>query len=186
LRPGQETVLSWDAGAVDCRVVASAGAYILLQLGRGRVQAHPEGICALTYLDGMTPMGWEGEVEPGMQDGEVRFRLTGAAADRRSSVRLPITAEMQVKADSAVDEAKMLDISAGGMRFRHSGHFRSGEMVRINGKLPGGPMLDANAVVRASEPGLCSVEFTSMYGATVADLGAWTVSMLRASLSGVG
>ena len=68
LRPGQDTVLSWAEGAVDCRVVAAAGglrAAAARALRRPTSDRTPSGRCSLTYLDGMIPMGWDGTVEPG-------------------------------------------------------------------------------------------------------------------------
>jgi hypothetical protein len=47
-------------------------------------------------------------------------------------------------------------------------------------------LLDADAVVRGSEPGITSVEFTEMHGAPAATVGAWVVDVLRASLAGQG
>jgi hypothetical protein len=187
LRPGQETVLAWNAGAIDCHVVASAGSYVLLRLGRGRMTAPPSGACSLTYLDGMTPMGWDGAVEPGAQEGEVRFRLqTAGAADRRASVRLPVGVPMDLEADGAVERTKTLDISAGGMRFHHAGLHPLGTVVHVRVALPNGPLLDADAIVRASEPMISSVEFTTMHGASAAEVGAWTVAQLRSYIAGQG
>jgi hypothetical protein len=190
LRPGQDTVLSWRSGAVECRVVAAAGQFVLLRPERrDAVGAVPSGECSLTYLDGMVPMGWDGSVEAGGHPGELRFRVGAEdlAADRRSSVRVPLFATVKVtSAGREPVEAQLLDVSAGGMRFRAPGRIPNGTPVRVRSTLHDGLVVDSDAVVRASDPGLTSVEFTAMHGADAQAIGAWTVSVLRASLAGHG
>jgi len=186
LRPGQDTVLSWPGGAVDCHVVAAAGAFVLLRANG--VSSLGEdlftGGCSLTFLDGMIPMGWDGSVEFGAEPGELRFRVSeGAGADRRSSVRLPIFATVSVAAAGGERlRGQMLDISAGGMRFRQPGQLATGTLVHLRAELPGGPTVEAHAVVRKSEPGVTAVEYTAMHDASAQDVGAWTVAQLRAAL----
>ena len=186
LRPGQDTVLSWRSGAVECRVVAAAGQFVLLRPERR--DAHgtvPSGACSLTYLDGMVPMGWDGRVEAGAHAGELRFRVGDAApADRRSAVRVPIFAAVHVtSAGRDPVDGRLLDVSAGGMRFRAPGRIDCGTVVRVRARLTDGLTVDADAVVRASEPGVTSVEFTAMHAASAQDIGAWTVGVLRSALS---
>lgn len=173
-------MLSWSAGAVECRVVAAAGAYVLLRLGRSSAGS-PYGRSSLTYLEGITPMGWDGDVEPGQQAGEVRFHLFGEA-DRRASVRLPVNAEVIVLQGGRTEAGRLLDISAGGLRFRHPGEFDRGSTIRVRLQLPGGPLVDADAAVRAAEPGLSCAEFATLHAATAADIGAWTVAQLRTAI----
>jgi PilZ domain len=173
---------------MDCRVVASAGAYVLLKLGRGQWDSPPAGACSLTYLDGMTPMGLDGDVEPGAHEGEIRFRLISTgSADRRSSVRLPVMAPVTLTKGGESQPARLLDVSAGGMRFVHgAGKHELGEVVRVEVHLPDGPFVAADAVVRASEAQISSVEFTMLHHGTPQEIGAWTVARLRSSLAGQG
>ncbi len=191
LRPGQDVVVSWPAGAIDCRVVASAGAFVLVRPERimAMIQELPTGKCALTFLDGMIPMGWDGMIEYGSQPGELRFCVDGdlASADRRSSVRLPIFAEVAVTVAEEVLGGHVLDVSAGGMRFRVPGRLELGAQVHVRVALPGdGPVIEADAIVRASERGIAAVEFTELHNATQQEIGAWTVGQLRSALAGHG
>jgi hypothetical protein len=189
LRTGDQAQLSWPRGSVECRVVAAAGAYVLLRPeGPG---APPAGRCSLTYLDGKIPMGWDGEVMAGPNTRELRFRVTdtGRVADRRGSVRVPVTAPVHVAMTDNTREpagtGSIIDVSAGGMRFRRNGRIPKGANVRVHAELPGGPVIEADAVVRSSEPGICSVEYTSMHGSSAAEVGAWTVEVLRTALATV-
>ena len=181
-------MLSWKGGAVDCRVVAAAGAFVLLRPDHvvTAMEQPPSGPSSLTYLDGMIPVGWDGEVEPSSEPGELRFRLLDDAggADRRSSVRLPIFANADVTFEGQTLVAQLLDVSAGGIRFRQPGRLEAGSLLRVRAELPGGPVIDSDAVVRTSEVGATSAEFTAMHGATAQEIGAWTVARLRASLFG--
>ncbi len=190
LHSGQDTVLSWPSGAMDCRVVAAAGAFVLLHpAGSAGPAGHvlPSGACSLTFLDGMIPMGFDGMVEAAGYPGEMRFRVTDAdrAADRRSAVRIPVFADVQVTSEWLTATGQLLDVSAGGLRLRIPGdRLESATEVHVRVALPGeGPVIDAHAVVRASEPGIASVEFRHMHGATVQEVGAWTVARLRATLA---
>jgi hypothetical protein len=190
LRPGQDTVLSWRSGAVECRVVAAAGQFVLLRPERrDALGTVPSGACSLTYLDGMVPMGWDGQVEAGAHPGELRFRVgdAGTAADRRSSVRVPVFATVHVTGIGREPlDGQLLDVSAGGLRFRAPGRIRSESVLRVRTQLTEALLIDAESVVRTSEPGVTSVEFTEMHAATEQDIGAWTVAVLRASLAGHG
>ena len=190
LRPGQDTVLSWPAGAVECRVVAAAGQFVLLRPERrDALGTVPDGTCSLTYLDGMVPMGWDGRVEAGAHPGELRFRVgdAGACADRRSSVRVPVFATVHVtSAGREPLDGQLLDVSAGGLRFRARGRIATGTALRVRTQLGDDLQIDADAVVRASEPGITSVEFTAMHAADGQEIGAWTVAVLRAALAGQG
>ena len=192
LRPGQDTVLSWTAGAIDCRVVAAAGAYVLLRPERASaVHELPEASCSLTFLDGMIPMGWDGVVEFSSEPGELRFHVSGGrpAADRRSSVRLPIYANVAVSVEDTIQEGQVLDVSAGGMRLRVETEERVElhTTVHIRCELPGGgPLVDTDAIVRASEPGMIAVEFAGLAAAEAQAVGRWTVGQLRNSLAGRG
>lgn len=128
-------------------------------------------------------------MEFGAEPGELRFRTNdhGSNADRRSSVRLPIFADVSVTADGCALDGQLLDISAGGMRFRVPERLELGSLVHIRAHLPGGgPVIDAHAAVRASERGIAAVEFTAMHEASAQDIGAWTVGQLRSSLAGRG
>ena len=181
-------MLSWPSGAMDCRVIAAAGAYVLLRpSGSAGPNGHslPEGECSLTFLDGMIPMGWDGMVELSSFQGELRFKVldAGCEADRRSAVRLPVFAAVNVTVDDRTMTGQMLDVSAGGLRCRLSGERHAiGRLVHVAFELPqGGPAVSADAVVRASEPGIVSVEFSHMHSSSAADIGAWTVAMLRSS-----
>jgi PilZ domain-containing protein len=190
LRPGQETVLSWGAGAVDCRVVAAAGSFILLTPKQVDDDwTVPAGACSLTYLDGMIPVGWDGQVEGGPVAGELRFRIAdnGGEVDRRSAVRIPVFGNVTVTHAGSPVETQLLDVSAGGMRFRYVRRLPVGAAVRVRTELPGGgPVVEADAVVRVSEPGITAVEYTALHGVDAQEIGAWSVSRLRASLAGQG
>lgn len=184
-------MLSWTAGAIDCRVVAAAGAFVLLRPERPAAvdDEPPSGACSLTFLDGMIPMGWDGQVDFGAEPGELRFRVNedgaGTTADRRSSVRLPIFANVSVTLHGRVLEGQLLDVSAGGMRFRITERLEVGTGVQVLSRLPGdGPEIVADAVVRASGPGFAAVEYVTMHAATPQDIGAWTVGQLRGALAG--
>jgi hypothetical protein len=182
LRPGEATLLSWRGGAVECRVVAAAGSYVLLR--PTRITLAPVGSCTLSTLHG-DPAAWDGDVELAPHPHELRFRVADATRppDRRSSVRVSVHADAEVAGPGgAIDQVELLDISAGGMRFRRSGHLSEGTPVRVHARLPGGPVIEADAVVRVSDPDACGVAFTELRGATAADIGAWTVEVLRAAL----
>lgn len=188
LAPGQDTVLSLHRMSVDCRVVAAAGAFVLLK-SRGEELPHealPAKDCVLSFMDGMVPMVWDGEVQPGAEAGELRFQLAAQerATDRRSAVRLPVVALVTATVDGVASRGQMLDISAGGLRYRHPVQLGADRRVRVGVTLPrGGPYVEAEAVVRQSTPtGVTSVEFTAMHGASVQDIGAWTIGWLRESL----
>ncbi len=190
LHPGQQAVLSWPAGAMECRVIAAAGSYVLLRpAGSSGPLGHdlPEGSCSLTYLDGMIPMGWDGLVVNGAHPGELCFRVTDPdrGADRRSSVRLPVFAEVEVTVAGRTSTGQLLDVSAGGLRFRLRGdRLERDTLVHVRFELPSGDLsVDAHALVRTSEPGIASVKFTAMHGSSAQDIGAWTVAMLRSSLT---
>lgn len=183
-------MLSWPAGAMDCRVIAAAGSYVLLRPGgsSGPQGRHlPRGGCSLTYLDGMIPMGWDGQVEPSGHPDELRFRVTDAdrTADRRSAVRMPVLADVQVTVAGHTATGQLLDVSAGGLRFRLGGdRLEPDTLVHVRCELPNdGPHIDAHARVRNCEPGIASVEFSELHGAREQDIGAWTVAMLRSSLT---
>ena len=186
LRPGQDTVISWDAGALECRVVAAAGQFVLLAPERGTdATGDPSGHCSLTYLEGMVPMGWDGTVERAGHPGELRFRVRdgGQAADRRSSVRVPVTASATLRHGDETLDGQVLDVSAGGLRLRHRGRLASGTPVHVRVELPGSLVVDADGVVRTSQPGVSCVEFTAMHAADPAAVGAWTVGVLRANFA---
>jgi len=187
LSSGQDTVLSWRTGALECRVVAAAGDYVLL---RPEVPVDPafapRGAASLTYLDGMVPMGWDGDVQPGGEFGELRFQVTDPdrTADRRSSVRVPIFAAVRiVDVDATVHSGHLLDVSAGGMRFRHPGRFEEGAMLRVLCALSEELVIDSDAIVRAAQQGVTSVEFTHMRCASRDTIARWTVGLLRQGLA---
>lgn len=184
LSPGQDTVLSWPAGAIDCRVIAAAGSFVLLRPERIHAMAQelPGSKCSLTFLDGMIPMGWDGRVEYGSEPGELRFHST-ETADRRSAVRLPIFADVSITIDGRVLDGQLLDISAGGMRFRIPERVERGVNLRVRVVLPDGPTVEADGSIRAAEPGIASVEFTQLYNVTMQEIGAWTVGRLRSALA---
>lgn len=190
VRPGQDTVLSWSSGAVDCRVVAAAGAFVLLSPGRFNAQSTrvPVGRCGLTFVDGIIPVGWDGTVELGSAHGEWRFQVAADSgeADRRTSVRLPHFVDITVGGPGGDQRCLLLDISAGGARFRSAVRLAVGSSVRLRGALDDTFVLDAEGIVRTSEPSIAAVEFTHLHGITTQQLGAWTVSRLRASLVGHG
>jgi hypothetical protein len=189
LRSGQEAVLSWRTGAAECRIVAAAGAFVLLRPERPLDPIiSPTGAASLTFLDGMVPMGFDGDVQSGGEPGELRFRVTDPdrAADRRSSVRVPMFASVAVNTGEQVLNGQLLDVSAGGMRFRHTGRLQPGQLIRLACTLPGGPVIDADAAVRGAEQGVTSVEFTTMHGVDQQTLGRWTVGVLRGALNGQG
>jgi hypothetical protein len=183
LRSGQEAVLAWEGGAVECRVVAVAGEYILLRPERlADPDEVPSGPASLTYLEGMVPIGWDGDVQPGAQAGELRFRVVGVA-DRRGAVRVPVTATVHLSGSEDVRAGQVMDLSAGGLRFRHGGRLGLGQELRLVCALPGGIVIDADAVVRAGGSGVTSVAFTRLYGVDRDTLARWAVSVLRASLA---
>ena len=187
LRHGDEAQVSWNDGAVSCRVIAAAGSYVLLRPDRDPTEA-PAGPCSLTYLDGYVPMGWDGELAPGTAPGEFRFRVTdtGRVADRRNTVRVPVEASVHVDVPGERTredlDGRIIDVSAGGMRLRRRGQIAKGTPVRVRAELPGGPIIDADAIVRASEPGICSVEYMTLNASTAEDIGAWSVGVLRHAL----
>lgn len=181
LRPGEGTLLSWRGGAVECRVVAAAGSYVLLR--PTRITLAPIGPCTLSTLAG-EPFGWDGDVDLAAHPHELRFRVADGSrpADRRAAVRVPVTAPVAVRADDGtIADAELIDVSAGGMRFRRRGALRPGSSVRVHAELPDGPVIDAEAVVRVAGDD-CAVEYTEMLAATRADVGAWTVDVLRSAL----
>lgn len=183
LRPGEGTLLSWRGGAVECRVVAAAGSYVLLR--PTRITLAPVGACSLSTLDG-EPFGWDGDVDLAAHPHELRFRVSdaGRPADRRAAVRVPVAAPVEVRAaDGTFADAELVDVSAGGMRFRRPGRLPAGTTVRVHAELPDGPVIDAEAVVRVCGSDDCAVEYTEMLGASRADVGAWTVDVLRAGLA---
>ena len=188
LRNGQETVLSWSAGAIDCRVVAAAGAFVLLrpQASLANVEAPPSGPCSLMYLDGMVPMGWDGQVEPGSTPGELRFRVDGGlAADRRSAVRIPVMADAEVVALGSRLPCRVLDVSAGGMRLRTpKRRLAVGSRIHVRAQLPnGGPVIDTDAIVRQTEPGVAAIEFFNLHPDTTLAIGMWAVERMRSALA---
>ena len=190
LRSGQETVLSWSSGAVECRVVAAAGAYVLLRPDRQfDAFSAPSGSASLTYLDGMVPMGWDGQVEDGGHPGELRFRVGDPSrqADRRSAIRIPVFATVRITVPGeGPGTGQLLDVSAGGLRFRHSMVLPVGQLIRVLCALPDGMVVDSDAVVRSTEPGVAAVEFTTMHATDRETIGRWTVSVMRAALNGQG
>ena len=78
LRSGQDTVLSLGGRAVECKVVAAAGRFVLLRPER-KADVFPFGRCSLTYLSGMVPMGWDGTVS------RVATRASGASTSTPTS-----------------------------------------------------------------------------------------------------
>jgi hypothetical protein len=187
LRPGQDIVLSSHDGAVDCKVVAVAGHYVLLKPQKPAdvmlATAFTGRASSLTYLDGMVPTGLDGDVEQGSRADELRFRVT-QAVDRRSSVRVPVFAQVVARlSEGDPIHGQVLDVSAGGMRFRHPGKTKPGEVIRLRAELPGGLVVDAEGIVRTMQAGVTSVEFIAMHGATSAEVGEWTVNVLRAHLA---
>jgi PilZ domain len=189
LRLGQDVVLSWPSGAADCRVIAAAGAFVLLRPDRGDdFQDGIPGPCTLTFLDGMIPMGWDGHIDFGSEPGELRFRLQDPSigAERRSSVRLPVFVEVMVATGEVETRGQMLDLSAGGMRFRGTGEHPVDSIVRVFTQLPNGPAIDAHGNVRMSQPGgVVAIEFTAFHVGSAQEIGAWTVGQLRQSLARV-
>ena len=104
LRPGEATLLSWRGGAVQCRVVAAAGSYVLLRPARTTLA--PVGSCTLATLDG-EPAGWDGEVELALHPHELRFRhrLHLAVGDL-VRVRCALPDGILVDADAVVRSAE--------------------------------------------------------------------------------
>jgi hypothetical protein len=153
LRPGQDIVLSSPEGAVDCRVVAAAGRYVLITPRKPEdLQiSNFQGKTWLTFLDGMVPMGWDGSVEVGSHPDELRFCVSEQynAADRRSAVRLPIFAQIVARGPQGDPiHGHVLDVSAGGLRFRHPGRLEQGLPLRVRAELPGGLVIDAEGIAR--------------------------------------
>ncbi len=175
-----------SSGTANCRVVAAAGAFVLLrpEMTHALADGIP-GACSLNFLDGMIPMGWDGSAVWGSEPGELRFRIAEGEreADRRSSVRLPIFAEVMVASAGTEIRGQILDVSAGGMRFRGTGVHPIDTLLRIHTQLPGGPVIDAHGTVRLSEPGgVTAIEFTAFHVGSAQEVGAWTVAQLRKSL----
>ena len=189
IRPGQDIVLSSSDGAVDCRVVAAAGFYVLLRPVKPRdvefASTFSGRRSSLTYLDGKVPAGVDGAVEAGTRPGELRFRVE-ESVDRRTSVRVPVYAQVVARLPSGEPiHGQMLDVSAGGLRFRHTTRLRvaSGTPVRVRTELSDDVVVDADGIVRTAIAGVISVEFTRMHGATGADIGRWSVNVLRDHLA---
>ena len=187
LRPGQDIVLSSSDGAVDCRVVAAAGKYVLIRPQKPKdlhLATTFSGLSSLTYLDGMVPAGVDGAVEAGGRDGELRFRVD-EAVDRRSSVRVPLYADTVARLPHGAPlHGQVLDLSAGGLRFRHSEKRKiaKGTAIRVRAELPHDAVLDADGIVRSAQGGVVSVQFTRMNGISARELGDWTVNVLRLHL----
>src|SRR4051812_32302881 len=123
IRPGQDIVLSSSDGAVECNVVAAAGYYVLLRPVKPKDLEFAFTFAgrrsSLTYLDGKVPAGVDGAVEAGTRANELRFRVE-EAVDRRTSVRVPVTGKIVARLPSGDPiHGELLDISAGGVRFRH-------------------------------------------------------------------
>ena len=189
IRPGLDIVLSSNDGAVDCRVVAAAGFYVLLRPVKPRdvefASTFSGRRSSLTYLDGKIPAGVDGAVEAGNRPGELRFRVE-ESVDRRTSVRVPVYAQVVARLPSGEPvHGQVLDVSAGGLRFRHTTRLRvaSGTPVRVRSELPGGLVVEADGVVRTAIAGVISVEFTRMHAASPADIGRWSVNVLRDHLT---
>jgi hypothetical protein len=177
LRPGEETRLEWRGGAVECRVVAAAGSFVLLR--PTRITLAPVGACTLSALSGL-PVRWDGEVTLAPHPHELRFRVTsGRPADRRTTVRVPVSGPVEVTGEAGALQGELLDVSAGGMRFRRAGRLPAGTTVHVRAELPDGPVVEADAVVRACDGDNCAVQFS----ATRADVGSWTVDRLRSTLT---
>jgi hypothetical protein len=176
LRPGEETRLQWRGGAVECRVIAAAGSFVLLR--PARITLAPVGACTLSTL-GDRPVNRHGDVTLAPHPHELRFRVTsGVPADRRTSVRVPVSVPVEVTDDAGSLEAELLDVSAGGMRFRRTGRLPAGTFVHVRAELPDGPVVDGDAVVRACDAESCAVQFP----APRADVGTWTVDRLRSEV----
>jgi hypothetical protein len=189
IRPGLDIVLSSSDGAVDCRVVAAAGHYVLLRPNKPRdvefASTFSGRRSSLTFLDGKVPAGVDGAVEAGIRPGELRFKVE-EEVDRRSSARVPIYARVVARLPSGEPiHGTALDVSAGGLRFRHSTRLRvaSGTPVRVRCELPDGLVVDADALVRTAIAGVISLQFTRMHGASGAEIGRWSVNVLRAHLA---
>jgi hypothetical protein len=187
LRSGQEAVLSWPEGSISCRVIAAAGRFVLLKPERDDpFSSRPHGACSLTYLDGVIPMGFDGDVEPAAFPGEFRFRVgeREPAAERRATARVAADAPVWINVGPDVVKGRLLDLSAGGARFRHASRIGGpGSRVRVITELPDGLRIDAESIVCAAEVGVSSVRFESLYDASAADIGAWTINELRRSLA---
>jgi hypothetical protein len=189
IRPGQEIVLSSNDGAVDCHVIAAAGYYVLLRASKpGDIEfasTFAGRRSSLTYLDGRVPTGVDGAVEAGKNWDELRFRVE-EEVDRRTSVRVPVYAKIVARLPGGQSvHGTVLDVSAGGLRMRHGAKLRvpSGTPMRVRTELPGGLILDSDAVIRTAMAGVISAEFTRMHGASKADIGAWGVDILRKHLA---
>jgi PilZ domain len=189
IRPGLDIVLSSNDGAVDCRVVAAASNYVLLRPVKPRdvefASTFSGRRSSLTFLDGKVPAGVDGAVEAGNKPGELRFRVE-EEIDRRTSARVPVYAQIVARLPSGEPiHGQVLDVSAGGVRFRHTTRMRvaAGTPVRIRTELPHDLVVDADGVVRQAMAGVISVEFTRLHGITPADIGRWSVNLLRAHLS---
>ena len=189
IRPGQEIVLSSNDGAVDCRVIAAAGYYVLLRAAKPNDLEFASTFAgrrsSLTYLDGRVPAGVDGAVEPGSRWDELRFRVE-ESVDRRTSVRVPVYAQVVARLPSGDPvHGQVLDVSAGGLRFRHTTKLQvpSGTPVRIRTELPGDVVIDAEGIVRTAIAGVISVEFARMHATSAAELGAWSVEVLRSHLA---
>lgn len=183
---GQDAVLSWGDGSMQCRIVAAAGRYVLVRPERDDPFSRPEGAASLTYLDGAVPMGFDGDVQPSSESGEWRFRIgdLDREADRRTSARVDVDGPVTALVGGELIEGRLLDVSAGGMRFRNPRRIGPGTTIGVRAELPGGMVVDADALVTASEPGVTSVHFVALHGETdVQAIGRWTVEALRRMLT---
>jgi hypothetical protein len=187
LRSGQEAVLSWPEGSISCRIIAVAGRFVLLKPERDDpFSSRPHGFCSLTYLDGVIPMGFDGDVQPAAFPGEFRFQVAEReqAAERRATARVAADGPVWIVAGEEVVTGRLLDLSAGGARFRHASRIGGpGSRVRMIAELPDGPRVDAECIVCAAEVGVSSVRFEQLHDASAADIGAWTINELRRSLT---
>jgi hypothetical protein len=176
LRPGEETRLQWRGGAVECHVVAAAGSFVLLR--PARITLAPVGACSLTTVGG-DAVRFEGDVTLAPHPHELRFRVTsGRPADRRATVRVPVSVPVEVTDEAGSLQAELLDVSAGGMRFRRAERLPAGTFVHVRAELPDGPVVEGDAVVRACDAESCAVQFP----APRTDVGTWTVDRLRSEI----
>ena len=184
LTPGKSVQLVCpDHGRLAGRVVATAGPWTLLSLADPAALA-PEwldGEVHVVFFEGADAVKLRGSAQPGDRPGELRF-LAGPAGkeDARRAPRVPMMQNATLLGPSgALLEAEVVDLGAGGVRVRHHGSFVSGDRVRIQLKLPDGPRVDADAVVKESWNGtsvLVFVDFRTVGGQSIAE---WCVDELR-------
>jgi hypothetical protein len=188
LEPGQEVVLASADAAIDGRVIAVAGRYVLIHRDHGPdvEQDDAWSNATLTYLEGLLPMTCDGSVYPGARPEEVRFFTAYGTpvVERRGDVRVPVASSIALSTHSGSTlHGQLIDLSAGGLRMRHSGRLMRGIQVRVRVELPN-LVIDADAVTHRVELGGTTLRFTRFHAGSSPQISEWAVALLRSHVAG--